>query len=193
MENVLLDPSSSAAPSPLDRRHSLFRLLVVLAVVFLAAGCSEGESDPATSSPSATGPSFQKEGTLAFMRGADTLSTLDVEIADTPQKRERGLMQRLSLPAGSGMLFLFKKNEPRSFWMKNTPMALDILFANADSQIVHVAKHTTPYSTERVESGAPAQFVVEVPAGYADRRGIIEGDRIRFERLSTSEGLSTSE
>ena len=164
--------------------------LLLSALLLLATGCGGENDSPSTDAradvdnAAAAGPSFQKEGTLAFIRGGDTLSTLDVEIAETPQERERGLMERLALPEGSGMLFLFENNQPRGFWMKNTPMALDVLFANADSQIVRVVKHTTPYSTETFESGAPAQFVVEVPAGYADRRGIVAGDRIRFQRSS---------
>lgn len=168
----------------------MLRALCLSALLLLAAGCgnaSDAGDAPAASSASQSGepqaPAFQKEGSLAFVRGPDTLSTIDVEIADTPQTRERGLMERVALPEASGMLFIFDDNRPRSFWMKNTPMALDILFANADSQIVQVQKNTTPYSTARVKSGAPAQFVVEVPAGYTARRGIVEGDGIRFRRF----------
>ena len=169
----------------------MLRSLALLSVLLLAAGCGSESDTAARSDAEADGPaspSFQKEGALAFVRGQDTLSTLDVEIADTPARRERGLMERLALPEGSGMLFLFENNQLRSFHMANTPMALDILFANADSQIVHIAKHTTPYSTELIPSEAPAQFVVEVPAGYADRRGIVAGDRIRFERTGAAAG-----
>ena len=162
-------------------------MLLLPAMLLLAAGCGEdssgspsGEASRDTSAGAA--PAFEKEGTLAFTRGPDTLATLDVEVADTDTERQRGLMERTALPAGSGMIFLMEKNEPQGFWMKNTPMALDVFFAGADSQIVRVVKNTTPYSTETFHSGAPAKFVVETPAGYADRRGIVAGDRIRFER-----------
>jgi uncharacterized membrane protein (UPF0127 family) len=171
----------------MSRPFGLTALLLLLALT--AAGCDDGGGDRTsrtsaadTSGDASSAPSFQKEGTLAFVRGQDTLSTLDLEIAETQKARQRGLMQRLALPEGSGMIFLFDQEQPRGFWMKNTPMALDIFFADADSQIVRVAKNTTPYSTERIESGQPAQFVVEVPAGYADRRGILAGDHIRFKR-----------
>lgn len=167
-------------------RPTLLALLLALALT----GCGGNDDDAArdANSPGASttqaAPSFQKEGTLAFVRAGDTLSTLDIEIADTRASQRRGLMQRPSLPVGSGMLFLFPEDDERvrSFWMKNTPMSLDILFASADSEIVRVAKRTKPYSTDQVSSEAPARFVVEVPAGYADRQGIIEGDRIRFRK-----------
>jgi uncharacterized membrane protein (UPF0127 family) len=170
-----------------------FVSLIALLLSTLIAGCGNDDDRPPASavtdtSQASSAASFQKEGTLAFLRNSDTLSTLDVEIAKTPQERERGLMQRPALPEGSGMIFLFDNERARGFWMKNTPMALDIFFVNADSQIVRVAKNTTPYSTERIESEAPAQFVVEVPAGYADRFGIVAGDRIRFRR--SEEGAS---
>lgn len=153
-------------------------LLILLAL--LVAGC--GDEPAASSASEAPTIPFEQEGTLAFVRGADTLTTITIEIADTDSARTRGLMERTSLPEMSGMLFVFEREEPQSFWMSNTPLSLDILFANADSQIVRVAKYTTPYSTNLVRSEAPAQFVVEVPAGFADRYGIVEGDRIRWAR-----------
>jgi len=110
--------------------------------------------------------------------------TIDLEIADTDSARERGMMQRTGFPNDrSGMLFPFDEEQPQSFWMSNTPVALDIVFVDADSQIVNIAKYTTPFSNERYESGAPAQYVVEVPAGFADSHGLLEGDRIRWRRV----------
>jgi len=66
--------------------------------------------------------------------------------------------------------------------MANTPLSLDIIFVNGDSQIVSIAKYTRPYSTETISSQYPARFVVEVPAGFTDTYGILEGDRIRWRR-----------
>lgn len=125
---------------------------------------------------------FRADGTLHILQESDTLRTIEVEIADTDSSRARGLMERTELPSDSGMLFLFEEERPQSFWMANTPLALDIIFADADQRIVSMTKYTTPYSQEQVTSGVPAQYVLEVPAGYADRIGIIEGQRLVWTR-----------
>ena len=153
-------------------------LLFTLAVCTLAA-C--GDSD--TTAQVRDIP-FRQDGTLTFQRDGEALTTVDIEIAETDSARTRGLMQRRSLPEQSGMLFLFEENEPRSFWMANTPLSLDLFFANADSQIVRIAKYTEPFSTDQVASEAPAQYVLELPAGFADSYGIIEGDYLRWQRGS---------
>ncbi len=153
-------------------------LLILLVLLLPACAQTDGDDLPVLEGP----PEFVREGTLAFVRGADTLATIAIEIADTDSARTRGLMERTSLPEMSGMLFVFERAEPQSFWMSNTPLSLDILFVGADSQIVRVAKYTTPYSTEMIRSEAPAQFVVEVPAGFADRYGIVVGGQIIWER-----------
>lgn len=111
--------------------------------------------------------------------------SVTVELADTPQKRRLGLMYRKDLKDDEGMLFLFPKEEPLTFWMKNTPLSLDIIFINRARQIVGIVKEATPYSEKPLPSGQPAQFVVEVPAGFCQRRGIEVGDRVEF-RLPTT-------
>lgn len=151
-----------------------FTLLVVL------SACGNG-AEPADA-PDAVNIPFDKEGTLSVLQSGDTLVTVDIEIAETDSARTRGLMQRTSLPDRSGMLFLFPNEQPRSFWMANTPLSLDILFANADSQIVSIAKYTTPYSQDNVRSEDPSQYVLEMPAGFADSYGVLEGDRLTWQR-----------
>ena len=56
----------------------------------------------------------------------------------------RGLMDRLNLPENAGMLFIFAKDEPRSFWMKNTYISLDIIYINSNKEIVSIQKYTQP-------------------------------------------------
>jgi uncharacterized membrane protein (UPF0127 family) len=158
-----------------------FLPLLLLAALLVGLAACGGNSEPASSEPETTIP-FDKGGVLHVLQARDTLVTVDIEIAETDSARTRGLMQRASLPDQSGMLFLFPNEQERSFWMANTPLALDILFANADSQIVSIAKYTTPYSQENVRSGAPAQFVLEMPAGFADSYGVLEGDRLTWRR-----------
>lgn len=159
------------------------RALLPLAVVLLlfSLGACGGDPDDAPPDDAPSIP-FEKEGTLSILQSRDTLVTVDIEIADTDSARERGLMQRTALPEQSGMLFIFPDEEERSFWMANTPLALDIIFAAADSQIVSITKYTTPFSQESVRSNAPAQLVLEMPAGFADSYGVLEGDRLAWRR-----------
>lgn len=168
----------SIPPTPM-RLSGLLPLLLMTLLLGLGA-CTNDSGETPSDTPSIP---FEKEGVLHLLQDGDTVVTLDVEIADTDSARERGLMQRTSLPEHSGMLFLFPREEERSFWMANTPLALDILFADADSQIVSIAKYTRPYSQESVRSNAPAQYVLEVPAGFADSYGVIEGDRLTWRRI----------
>jgi uncharacterized membrane protein (UPF0127 family) len=127
---------------------------------------------------------FSKEGTLTIHpdRDLDPV-TIDIEIADTDSSRARGLMQRSSLPDQSGMLFIFEEENPQSFWMANTQLSLDMMFIKSNRQIVNIAKYTRPGSSDHIRSGEPVQYVLEVPAGFADRHGIVEGDSVSWERV----------
>lgn len=125
-------------------------------------------------------PQFREDGTLSFLRGTDTLRTIRIEIADTDSTRTRGMMDRTTIPPDTGMLFVFPSESPQGFWMANTPSSLDIQYYRADSTLVNIAADTTPFSQESVLSEGPAQFVVEVPAGYSRRLGLVPGDRITW-------------
>jgi len=103
-----------------------------------------------------------------------------VEVADTQQKRSFGLMYRRDLPESHGMLFLFPREEPLSFWMKNTPLPLDIIFINAAHTIVSIAANTKPFSEKPHPSDGPAQFVLEVNGGFCQRHGVAVSDRVEF-------------
>jgi uncharacterized membrane protein (UPF0127 family) len=105
---------------------------------------------------------------------------ITVELADTPEKRALGLMYRRDLPELHGMLFLFPRQEPQSFWMKNTPLPLDIIFIDATRTIVSIAPNTTPFSEKLIPSDKPAQFVLEVNGGFCQRHGIAVGNRVQL-------------
>lgn len=129
-------------------------------------------------------PAFNKEGELFFLDGekGDTIHRIDIEIADDDHQRAQGLMYRSSMGDDQGMIFLFDRSEPQSFWMKNTKMSLDILFIAPDGEIVKVQPRQTPFSENQVPSERPAQFVVELIAGAAAAHGIEEGDKIVWSR-----------
>jgi uncharacterized membrane protein (UPF0127 family) len=103
----------------------------------------------------------------------------EVEIADDPVERAEGLMYRRSLADNAGMLFLYPKPQPVEFWMKNTPLSLDIVFVREDGTIAHIAESTTPMSEQLIPSGEPVRAVLEVKAGTMRQLGVTVGDRLR--------------
>jgi uncharacterized membrane protein (UPF0127 family) len=101
-----------------------------------------------------------------------------VELAVTDEERARGLMFRRELPEGRGMLFDFKSDGPVSMWMKNTYIALDMIFIQADGRIIRIAENTEPMSTRIISSGGSVRAVLEVAGGTAKKLGIAPGDRV---------------
>ncbi|MGS4883766.1 DUF192 domain-containing protein [Roseibium sp. MB-4] len=101
-----------------------------------------------------------------------------VEVASTDTQRAKGLMFREEMAAEHGMLFIFDGEFERHFWMKNTPLPLDIIFISSQGTIVSIAADTTPYSEKVIPSGAPAKFVLELNAGTAAKLGIKPGDEV---------------
>jgi uncharacterized membrane protein (UPF0127 family) len=106
-----------------------------------------------------------------------------VEIADTPAKRERGLQYRKDLAHDRGMIFLFSTESTQSFWMKNTPIPLDMIFINRDRRIVGIVEETLPFSLDSRSVGTPSQYVLEINGGLSKRYGIKAGDGVRFEGI----------
>lgn len=101
-----------------------------------------------------------------------------VELAETADQRARGLMFREEMDADAGMLFDFKKSGPVQFWMKNTPLSLDMIFIRENGIVAKVTENTTPMSTKIVPSGEPIRYVLEVIAGTSARIGLKPGDRV---------------
>ena len=130
-------------------------------------------------------PPFVKEGQLIFydQETKSPIQEIDIEIVETEAAITQGLMYRRSMEPTQGMLFIFDRMEPRSFWMKNTFISLDIIFVDEFNQIVSIQRNTTPLSTRSLPSTGPAQYVIEVVAGFCDQRGIGPGDYVSWERL----------
>lgn len=132
-------------------------------------------------STSKPAPVFRKDGSLSIkLSKSPSPVDIDIEIADDELERMRGLMDRLILPEFAGMLFIFEKDEPRSFWMKNTFISLDIIYINSNKEIVSIQKYTQPKTTSSIPSEKPAMYVLEVNAGFTDKYGISPGDKIEF-------------
>ena len=103
-----------------------------------------------------------------------------VEIANDDASRTRGLMYRTTLAEGRGMLFVFPTNEVHDFWMKNTLIPLDLLWISDDHRILGIHASTTPLSMATIGVGTPSRYVLEVPGGFAARRGIETGDGVEL-------------
>lgn len=159
---------------------SLRAITLALMMSLVMVGCTKESAQPPAIQ---TDVPFTPEGVLDFVRpDSSIISRIVIEIAETPQEQAQGLMYRRSLPDRGGMLFIDPAESMRSFWMKNTALSLDILFVDAQGEIVNIVKRTTPFSEENILSTAPAQFVVEVRAGFTDAHGITDTDRIRWRR-----------
>lgn len=102
------------------------------------------------------------QGTISFQ----------VEVAETPHERAKGLMFRKTLPDDGGMLFLFFKEQPVAMWMKNTILSLDMVFANSKGEILEIYENTLPFSTQNIGPIANTAQVLEVKAGVLKKHGI---------------------
>lgn len=100
-------------------------------------------------------------------------TTLDVEIATTPDERERGLSGRMTpLPDSQGMLFVFDHADTYTFWMPDMHFAIDMIWIGEDGKIVDIKSDATPESYPAAfKPSAPAVYVLEVSSGNAVKWG----------------------
>lgn len=109
----------------------------------------------------------------ATLRGEQLL----LEVADTPELRTQGLSGREKLSQGSGMLFIFDNMNLYGFWMKDMKFSLDIMWLDADKKIVYIEKNLSSDTYPTIFTPAsPAQYVLEVPAGFVDNSNVSLGD-----------------
>lgn len=162
-------------------------LLLLVALTSVASGCGGTDTSSSGSDPAADATEtipYRVDGSLDFLRDGELLKSIDIEIAETDSSRMRGMMQRESIPDDWGMLFIFPNEQERGFWMANTPKALDLMFIDADSTIVNIARYVQPMSAETIPSEGAAQYVLEVEAGYTESIGILEGDNVSWSRTN---------
>ena len=95
-----------------------------------------------------------------------------VEFASDEAQRRWGLMYREELAAGTGMLFIYRSEAMRAFWMKNTLIPLDMVFFDSAGRFVSLHRDVPPLTLALRRSTAPAQYVLELNAGEAERLGI---------------------
>ncbi|MDR5709387.1 MAG: DUF192 domain-containing protein [Armatimonadota bacterium] len=147
------------------------RLLVLAVLVIMAA------------QPVAA-PEF-KRGVVTLLQGSRRV-VVQVEVADTPQTRARGLMFRTHLPESHGMLFLFESPQRLAFWMKNTLIPLSIAFMDTRWRIVDIQDMDPPRPGGEIPiyvSRVEAQYALEVNQGFFARHGITVGALVRYRPL----------
>ncbi len=155
----------------------LFPLITTLSLTFVFFSCTQEEANENQQE----GRTLTYERSISFLdTNDDTLTTIDVAIADTDKERNQGLMDVRNLPSDKGMLFIFDENQPRSFWMANTPLSLDIIFVNASFEIVRIHHSAQPYSEKSFTSEKPAKYVIETNGGFCISHDIQEGSKVSF-------------
>ena len=152
-------------PSPKILRTVLLIAPIAVAISVMAAFVACAQEQPKVA---ITGPD------------ARDLVMVNVEVAASNAKRELGLMFRRHLDEEAGMIFLFKQAQHLTFWMKNTLIPLDMIFADSDGRIVGIVENAAPLSESIDAVDGDSQYVLEVNGGFCKRHGVIAGDRLRF-------------
>lgn len=114
---------------------------------------------------------------LMIQRGDGSEVKVTAEIADTEETRNRGFMEREQIPDGTGMLFVFERDQILSFWMKNTPHPLSIAYIDSTGKIRNIY-HMTPFSMANWTSTVSVRYALEVPQGWFEKEGVVVGDKV---------------
>jgi len=146
-------------------KRFLLTTLIICICVTLHAGCF--------------GKPKTKHASLNIYRGDEIIATLNVEIADTSEKRQKGLMYRETLDDGYGMFFYYKQDHHGAFWMANTYIPLSIAFISSAGIIMEI-RDMEPLDTTHIKPVHPYRHALEVPQGWFTRTGVQVGDKIIF-------------
>jgi uncharacterized membrane protein (UPF0127 family) len=125
-------------------------------------------------------------GPCVTIVGADgkPRATVAVEVANTGTQRELGLMYRKHLDENAGMIFVFPDAAHRDFWMHNTPISLDLIFADATARVMGIVANAEPFSDKLVGVEGDSEYVLEVNGGFCAKNAIKAGDRFDFSGFS---------
>lgn len=163
--------------------------MLIVTTFALAACQTEGGDEPPIE------PLPREVSTSAFFQidGQRITPDLKVEISDDEERRRQGLMYRQELPNLSGMLFIWEKSAPRSFWMKNTPLPLDMIFLN-QGQIVGVIENAQPFDETHLHIGRiDADAVLEMNAGFVQKYNLNAGGFLKFIDTEGEDGESVDD
>jgi uncharacterized membrane protein (UPF0127 family) len=119
------------------------------------------------------------------LRGAWGSARFTVEVADTTALRAQGLMHRPSMPRGAGMLFVYDAPATVSFWMRNTLIPLDMIFADETGRVTRVHANARPLDETPIPGGDGVQYVLEINGGLSADLGIVPGTEMRHPAIPT--------
>ena len=139
------------------------RFLIVLAATLALAGPVTGACKPG----------------IVSLRGDFGQADIRVELAETLESQSNGLKFRESMPRFSGMLFVFPTPKSAVFWMQDTPLPLDMIFADESGLISRIHKMAIPFSLDHIDGGSGVLAVLEVNGGLTDKLGLKPGDQMR--------------
>ncbi|MFM1887263.1 MAG: hypothetical protein RL026_2420 [Pseudomonadota bacterium] len=166
----------------------LRRVLCSLSTCLLLATAAVAPASAAPT-PAAFAPA-QLEGfpqdRLVLLRGA-TRHEQRIWLADTPARQQQGLMFVTHLPSGYGMLFPLDPPREMTMWMKNTFIALDMVFIDKSGRITRIVADAVPQSLDIIASRGTVGAVLELPGGEARRLGLVAGDRVLHRHFGTTE------
>lgn len=159
------------------------QILASAALALALVACSPGTSATASAQVAPSEAKHPVSGLkvidLEVDRGGKKIA-FKVELADTPEAQAKGLMFRTELGDFEGMIFPADVPQAKAFWMKNTPLSLDIIFIGTDGRVQNIAADTKPYSLDSVKSDGIASAVLELRAGRAKALGIVPGDQVSY-------------
>ena len=120
------------------------------------------------------------------LRGAWGQAAFAVEVADEPRERSLGLMNRPSMPRGAGMLFVYDQPQRATFWMRNTLIPLDMIFADETGTVTRIHENAIPLDETTIDGGEGVLFVLEINGGLASRLGLGEGTEFRHPAIGNT-------
>ena len=123
------------------------------------------------------------------LRGASGAQRFSVEIADTEASRAQGLMLRTEMPSSAGMLFVYAQPKHVYFWMKDTLIPLDMVFADAQGRVTGIKSNAQPEDRTPIDGGDNVMFVLEINGGLAARMGIAQGSLLRAGQIEQSSAI----
>ena len=202
MRSQVVSPVLNERIEPRMRIQGALPALLFIFLLFIAGCGGEESSTPEEAGPATTAPAQttteatqnaavtsapDESTTIAIIDANGERSEVEVEIADDEAEQRRGLMERTELAENAGMLFVFDREAPRSFWMRNTLIPLSIAYIAADGRIVDI-QDMQPLDETSHPSAEPAQYALEVNQGFFAERGIEVGDVVEIPDLRGSSG-----